>query len=321
MIKPKLQEHNTDLSTILSAIGDLPLKTLVEAAAKNGKHVWKRYEYTPAVTVKNPQVTLSKLSNSEATITSNDFNIADIVSSYADFLDGFKIGTKPYLVKRNDSTYPLLIGTATYPTLTGVAVKLNDYSSSGLGYALVSNGTSVTSCFGIYTYDGEKELRKAVIGDVIGYTVSDSSTAYPDGGEKDGYWYERVKEGIPLPPGYTKFAVDKVVFARDTSGTQQLTHSLGVIPRICILTAENEDFEATTSSTYYVLRRVVSGGIANTPGNGKNLYAYKYNTGHDVYGNASQYDILTEKTINLYSPNYGYLDYKAGVEYTLITMA
>ena len=30
-------------------------------------------------------------------------------------------------------------------------------------------------------------------GTLLSYTVSDSETAYPDGGEQDGYWWERAK--------------------------------------------------------------------------------------------------------------------------------
>ena len=35
----------------------------------------------------------------------------------------------------------------------------------------------------------------------LDYIVSDKETAYPDGGEKDGYWYERVVEGMIVTTG------------------------------------------------------------------------------------------------------------------------
>ena len=31
-------------------------------------------------------------------------------------------------------------------------------------------------------------------GEFVGYAVSDDPSAYPDGGEQDGYWYEKLKE-------------------------------------------------------------------------------------------------------------------------------
>ena len=51
----------------------------------------------------------------------------------------------------------------------------------------------------------------------IDYVVSDKETAYPDGGEKGGYWYERVSEGItPEMFGCTKMAIDEVTISSRT---------------------------------------------------------------------------------------------------------
>ena len=55
----------------------------------------------------------------------------------------------------------------------------------------------------------------------IDYVVSDKETAYPDGGEKGGYWYERSEVG-------SKVAYGTVTAASATSLT--ITHGLGVKP-------------------------------------------------------------------------------------------
>lgn len=75
----------------------------------------------------------------------------------------------------------------------------------------------------------------------IDYIVSDKETAYPDGGEKGGYWYEKVSEGItPEMLGCSKMAVDTYTPTANTQlGTVTLNHSLGEIPRLVIITSNN----------------------------------------------------------------------------------
>lgn len=69
-------------------------------------------------------------------------------------------------------------------------------------------------------------------GTLLSYTVSDSETAYPDGGEKDGFWWERVKEGLPITQmGFTKFTYGEFVLSTDSALDFKLTHNLGVKPK------------------------------------------------------------------------------------------
>lgn len=157
-------------------------------------------------------------------------------------------------------------------------------------------------------------------GTLLSYTVSDSETAYPDGGEKDGFWYERAREGIPLPPGYTKFAVDKVVYPSDKSGTVTMPHSLGVIPRIALLTVENDNIPSPSTSTYYIYKRLSGTEPQTVPtdayGSGVYFYTYKGGNGNDdTVGEMFMPSEIIFKATNSYAT------YKAGVEYTLITMA
>ena len=60
-------------------------------------------------------------------------------------------------------------------------------------------------------------------GDFVDFVVSDSESAYPDGGEKDGYWYEKVVEGV-AGIDYGEVTLASAV----TSVT--VNHSLGVVP-------------------------------------------------------------------------------------------
>lgn len=78
-------------------------------------------------------------------------------------------------------------------------------------------------------------------GTLLAYTVSDSETAYPDGGEKDGFWWEMVKEGLPITKmGFTKFTYGEFVLSTDNELNFTLTHNLGVKPKkVCIYTEDS----------------------------------------------------------------------------------
>ena len=68
----------------------------------------------------------------------------------------------------------------------------------------------------------------------LDYVVSDKENAYPNGGEKDGYWYERVSEGItPEMFGATK--KEEQTFTVSSSVSEKtITHSLGEIPKLVL---------------------------------------------------------------------------------------
>ena len=78
-------------------------------------------------------------------------------------------------------------------------------------------------------------------GTLLSYTVSDSETAYPDGGEKDGFWWERVKQGLPITEmGFTKFTYGEFVLSADNELNFTLNHNLGVKPKkVCIYTEDS----------------------------------------------------------------------------------
>lgn len=78
-------------------------------------------------------------------------------------------------------------------------------------------------------------------GTLLSFTISDSETAYPDGGEKDGFWWEMVKEGLPITKmGFTKFTYGEFVLSADKTLDFTLNHNLGLKPKkVCIYTEDS----------------------------------------------------------------------------------
>ena len=206
MNKQQLQDNNTDLSRALSLIGDLPIKALVEAAASQGKYVWRKrisagfgaiiyqwddYDdsgiwYSADTYVIASTLTLQDLDG--ATMTSSALNG---VFSYEDGVlylvaDGNKYACNDYTVGVNAL-----------------------YISSTTDYApfVVSKPS---------TYE---------------YVVSNNESAYPDGGTQDGYYYERVS-------GVTGIDFGKIALTT-TQSEITVNHKLGSNPKYAILLGEN----------------------------------------------------------------------------------
>ena len=80
------------------------------------------------------------------------------------------------------------------------------------------------------TYVWKKLSAKG--GTFLDYVVADNASAYPDGGTKDGYWYEKVVEG--------KAGVDfgEVAITSNTR-TFEVEHNLGVVPTIAYVIGYN----------------------------------------------------------------------------------
>ena len=146
----------------------------------------------------------------------------------------------------------------------------------------------------------------------IDYVVSDKETAYPDGGEKGGYWYERVSKGItPEMYGCTKMAIDTVTFASDTDfSSKGFSHSLGEKPKQVFIYAQS-DITAYDYSGY-----IISCDVRGRPTKTETKAWRTYSSSDGAYGSETRTATLTAETIKI---NGGML--KAGVEYKLITMA
>lgn len=97
--------------------------------------------------------------------------------------------------------------------------------------SVIVKGGSGGSSKGLYVW---KRLA-SINGDFIGYVVSDDSTKYPDKAvHTDGYYYEKIVEGIDLSAtGLTKWEMGSFVVASNST-TKSVNHSLGVIPKIAL---------------------------------------------------------------------------------------
>ena len=115
-------------------------------------------------------------------------------------------------------------------------------------------------------------------GNLIGYVVSDKETAYPDGGEKGGYYYERVSDGItPEMFGATK--KEEQTFTVSSSVSEKtITHSLGERPKL-VLCFPSEDTCSESVGPYGTLmlammRMFQGSNFTSNPANG--VYAGIY---------------------------------------------
>lgn len=105
------------------------------------------------------------------------------------------------------------------------------------GYTAYVDQTLVS---GTYKPRGNYVWKKFISqdGDFVEYVASDDSTAYPNGGTKNGYWYELIEDTLDIltPSIYTRVAVDKVTYQSDTELSDiTLKHSLGNYPLMAIL--------------------------------------------------------------------------------------
>ena len=125
----------------------------------------------------------------------------------------------------------------------------------------------------------------------LDYIVSDKETAYPDGGEKDGYWYERVVEGAKFTTG---------TVTPSSGDWLRVEHGLGVTPDIITVMAESSN----TSILAYALhdiKRPDYALIGNLSGSTKVVTMYRDNTSYDK---SSSYGCCNETFFSL--PFYQY---------------
>ena len=328
----------------------LQIKNTLGGGKPEGLYVWKKYKYNPPVTVSNPSITITCPSTfgNKLNITSADIDIKTLwedLWSTSSNKDLSRILTDAYgNISEWKSSSGISIGLAS--SMTSKIGFVSKNGTDGISYlykdtsiptycVFVMGASSNFSVYaGTYTFNGEYKISDSSV-EFIDYIVSDKETAYPDGGEKGGYWYEKVVGGIsPEMFGLTKMAVDKYTpTAEDNLMT--IPHSLGETPKIAILIADKNDVGEYLSSngTYvYVFFAYMSHMSDN-----KYPYGYDeglYTNGTKRYGklnpiasgsgtnksslNETKVIFVFQYTDTTYT-YYGY--YKKGVEYTLITMA
>ena len=277
------------------------LQSIKTNAKKSGAYVWKRTAYTESeVSVTNPSCSVSGTQN--MVLSNANFDLDSVDTS---FFDGFSGGSISFAMV--NGVLNCYFGGSQYATAT--------YEPST--HTLVQ--TAAMGTISSMSYTGKKTYTFTV--ETVDFVVSDSESAYPDGGTQDGYWYEKVVEGVDLltAMGYTKIAVDKFTFTSRTTAnsSKKISHSLGVEPKSVLL---------LSPLTYSKMQQfdILNGYYQNfsesspTTLSGSLLYANS-NSGDFKSADGYVHLVSGETTTKLYFNSSYY--FKAGIEYTLITMA
>lgn len=150
-------------------------------------------------------------------------------------------------------------------------------------------------------------------GTFIDFVVSDIESAYPDGGLKDGYWYEKFQLNSLFH--CTKVAVDEIVVTTEGSSLNTaitLNHSLGEQP-IAYL-AFVEEYTPSAQGTYITMQfSVLINGSATTA---KCVYLVENTNSANGYGGT-----YYSGNVNATAETVQVLRVRAGKKITLITMA
>lgn len=160
-------------------------------------------------------------------------------------------------------------------------------------------------------------------GDFVDYVISSDSEAYPDGGELDGYWYEMVEEGMNLLSicGFTEIAIDTFTPSNNIKlgNRNTLSHSLNKNPKFFIILCDIESAPTGISDAVACGMSIV-GATTSGP-------YIAFNELKDRNGNHGAYyeyldpnEPVTANSIKFWATDTNYY-FKAGVTYTLITMA
>lgn len=163
-----------------------------------GLYAWKKNSYSPAVSLENPtfdyiSATVSS-SSSDYTFGNFSFDIS-IIDDWKKFFTGF-VNTNGY--GSNFPSYGVFHNYSDNGNWNYTVSEVN--LSEGTVTIHIGGYCGDYKSDGTYKYTGTKVVSEE-IKEFLDYIVSDKETAYPDGGEKGGYWYERVAEGTKVAYG------------------------------------------------------------------------------------------------------------------------
>lgn len=315
----------------------LQIKNTLGGGKPEGLYAWKKYGYIPEQTIVNPTFHINaNVSTQKATITSDDINfkafgtLTDNKNFYqsrepefCNFMNGFN---------NSNSSVNFAISTSTYSGQLELNYSNNSYwnaftkmTPTDTGAELTASNLFKTTIDDTLQYTGTKTIA-AKIGEFISYVVSDKETAYPDGGEKGGYWYERVGGGLtPEMFGCTKFAIDEFVVASRTSTSSfasNISHSLGEAPKVAIISLIDNLSSLTNKDVFFLMRFQ----DAFEGSNSYHLEGYNDGTANMVTQMSSGYgtyiDTMTNNNVPLNCPSSSYYwQYFAVGTYKVITMA
>lgn len=239
-------EYVTDKSPTKYPNGEVHTDGFFYRYAPEGLYVWKKYECIPEQTIVNPTFHIkANVSTQKAIITSDDINfkafgtLTDSKNFYqsrepefCNFMNGFN---------NSNSSVNFAISTSTYSGQLELNYLNNSYwnaftkmTPTDTGAELTASNLFKTTIDDTLQYTGTKTIA-AKIGEFISYVVSDKETAYPNGGEKDGYWYERVSEA--------KVASGTITLTSKQS-TISIEHGLGKTPTKFAIMPINKNFNS-----------------------------------------------------------------------------
>lgn len=120
------------------------------------------------------------------------------------------------------------------PTSASQESGVTAFNSAYNGFSIQTYGNYERAPYYIYSNKSGTERT------FISCIVANDESAYPDGGEKGGYWYEKVGGGLtPEMFGCTKMAVDTLILTAATQlSTYTVNHSLGEIPKVILVMSE-----------------------------------------------------------------------------------
>lgn len=222
--KTQLQANNETLASILSKVLGLP----TQESLKHGAYVWKKYDKCPQVTI-SFSGTIGSTEPVKVTVSSSQIDVSTLTESFFTGLSG-------KCSNRNgafDFSFP-----------SDGVISINN-SSNNFVYNQSTHQIEIDGTPYITSFDDVIKEQESTF---LDFVVSDSPTAYPDGGEQGGCWYEKVVEGIDLSAlGWTKCAIDYItpstnIYLKDSP----LRHSLGVAPKYIHI----KSFSDFTTSSY-----------------------------------------------------------------------
>lgn len=208
---------------------------------------------------------------------------------------------------------------------------IEDIKESLVGKATGANATEDTILEGYSAYVGQElvegkykphglyvwkkyEYESSTVGDFVDYVVSDTETAYPDGGMQEGYWYEKVSEGIPLSLfNASKYAIDTFTLASDTlSQEYSISHSLGSTPKFVFLKIDN--MPTGSEAIDVILNFVCTTYLASS---NMSIWgaAYEFSLNSSSYSYEKRHIELSTEKVTCNGTGW----YRAGHTYTLIT--
>lgn len=303
--KTQLQQNNIDLQSILSTVDGLPTADSV----KHGLYVWKKCNPKSIAESDYTTVDVTKGSmTGQVYLYCADSYTVDMDSKTFTLVNPTHINCMYYYTQQGNSSYsPVqLKGKYFFPNVDETEAT----SGTELYYGSPTNiNASVRTDGSDNGYYTTCNAKKLTVSDVsfIEFVIADNANAYPDGGVQDEYWYERVSDGIDLSAlGCTKAVTEKIT---PSSRTQKIYHSLGITPKIVIVTTES-----TTVGQYDTQRFIVAPFSLKTAAIERLLGGtYSHNSGATVISNSSV-ESLTSKYINV-GPYF-----TAGVEYIVTTI-